>query len=313
METQTITAKIDAVTNIPQSHRDTVIPPPQSVKIEITASCNFRCQFCVKSLRAEKGEMDRALYSRLIREMREAGVEELGVFYIGESFTCSWLPDAIREAKEVGFPYVFLTTNGSIATPERVRAVFKAGLDSLKFSLNYADAKQLSDTAHVTPRFFEKALHNIKQARKIRDWGSYKCRLYASSIEFDGAQGEKMRAVVEDIKPYVDEHYWLPLYGMSGASNAIGWKPKPGNPGRRDAMREPLPCWAVSTEGHVTADGKLAACCFGSGIDGDLVMGDLTQQSFMDAWNSAAFQNLRAAHLAKDVRGTACEACAAGS
>jgi len=48
--------------------------------------------------------MDRAFYSRIIRELRDAGVEELGVFYIGESFTCKWLPEAIAEAKRSGSP-----------------------------------------------------------------------------------------------------------------------------------------------------------------------------------------------------------------
>jgi hypothetical protein len=112
----------------------------------------------------------------------------------------------------------------------------------------------------------------------------------------------------------VDEHYWLPLYGMSGAAKEAGWKPKPGNPGRLDNMRsEPLPCWAAFTEAHVTADGMLAACCFGTGLDGALAMADLKTISFEDGWNSAAFQMLRRAHLAKDVTGTACEACAAGA
>ena len=35
------------------------------------------------------------------------------------------------------------------------------------------------------------------------------------------------------------------------------------------------------------------------------------QQPFMEAWNSPAFVNLRAAHLRKDVRGTVCENCIA--
>jgi hypothetical protein len=38
-------------------------------------------------------------------------------------------------------------------------------------------------------------------------------------------------------------------------------------------------------------------------------MADLGKQSFMDAWNSLAFVNLREAHLRKDVRGTVCEKC----
>lgn len=308
----TITKRIDAITHIDPAWRGQTIPAPRSCKIEITADCNYKCGFCVKSLRANNGQMDRALYSRLIRELFDAGVVELGVFYIGESFTCKWLPEAISEAKEVGFPYVFLTTNGSAATPARLKECFEAGLDSLKFSINFGDAEQLKSVAQVGPRYWQKAIDSLKAARRIRDEGKHACGIYASSIAFDGEQGAQMRAVVEDIRPYVDEHYWLPLYGMSGASKEHGWKPKPGNPGRLDAMRDPLPCWAVFTEAHITADGLLAACCFGSGIDGDLIMADLKQVSFADGWNSPAFERLRQAHLELDVSKTACAECAAG-
>jgi MoaA/NifB/PqqE/SkfB family radical SAM enzyme len=307
-----ITQRIDAITKISPEYRHTRVPAPKSVKVELTARCNYKCGFCVKSLREESGDMDRSLYSQIIRDMRECGVEELGLFYIGESFTCKWLPEAIKEAKEVGFPYVFLTTNGSAALPHIVKRCMESGLDSLKFSINFADAKQLADIANVGEHNFRKAIDHLKEARKIRDEGGYSTKIYASSIAFDGEQGKKMQAVVEEIKPFVDEHYFLPLYGMSGASKNIGWKPRPGNPGRLDAMRDPLPCWAVFTEGHVTKDGKMVACCFGSGLEGDLVMGDLMQTDFMAAWNSKAYQRLREAHLNEDVRGTACESCAAG-
>lgn len=307
----TITARIDAITGIPPSHRGVSIPAPRSVKIELTASCNYKCSFCVKSIRENSGEMDRSFYSRIIRELRAAGVEELGVFYIGESFVCKWLPEAIREAKEVGFPYVFLTTNASAATPARVMACMDAGLDSLKFSLNFTDAAQFKSVAQVNPALYRKALQNIKDAKSVRDDNGYACRLYASSIAFDGTQGEKMRALVDEMRPFVDEHYWLPLYGMSGAAKSHGWKPQPGNPGRLDAMREPLPCWSVFTEGHITADGQLAACCFGSGIEGDLLMGDLNTTPFMEAWNSPGFMRLRQAHLMKDVSNTGCAGCMA--
>jgi len=307
-----ISERIDNITRISSQYLGTVIPAPKSCKIEITADCNYKCGFCVKSLRADNGQMDRTMYSRLIRELRDAGVVELGVFYIGESFTCAWLPDAIREAKEVGFPYVFLTTNGAASAPHKLKACMEAGLDSLKFSINFADKEQLASVAQVGPSHWQKAIDNLKKARAIRDEGKYKCGIYASSIAFDGKQGEQMRKVVEEIRPYVDEHYWLPLYGMSGASKAQGWKPQPGNPGRLDAMREPLPCWAVFTEAHITHDGKLAACCFGSGIDGGLIMADLTKVTFMEGWNSLAFRELRGAHLAKDVSRTACAECAAG-
>jgi len=243
------------------------------------------------------------------RDIREAGVEELGLFYLGESFLYPGLPEAIAYAKEVGFPYVFLTTNGNSATPERVRACISAGLDSLKFSYNWADAAQCQRTTRVNA--YWRVVGHIQLARRIRDdleeTTGHRCGLYASSIQFDGEQQDKMEAAVAMIRPYVDEHYWLPLYNQGGfrpSKNATA-----GNMGRVGALRDPLPCWAVFTEGHVTFDGKLSACCFDH--DGRFQMGDLTTTPFKEAWNSQVFQDLRTAHLGKDVTGTVCEGCVA--
>jgi mRNA-degrading endonuclease toxin of MazEF toxin-antitoxin module len=49
--------------------------------------------------------------------------------------------------------------------------------------------------------------------------------------------------------------------------------PTAGNQGRVGALRKPLPCWSLFTEGHVTHDGRLSACCFDH--DGRFEMGDL--------------------------------------
>ena len=53
------------------------------------------------------------------------GVEEIGMFYLGESFLYRNLPDAIAYARELGYPYIFLTTNGRLATPDRVAACMR--------------------------------------------------------------------------------------------------------------------------------------------------------------------------------------------
>jgi radical SAM protein with 4Fe4S-binding SPASM domain len=89
----------------------------------------------------------------------------------------------------------------------------------------------------------------------------------------------------------------------------LGYRPTAGNQGRIGALREPLPCWSAFTEGHVTAEGKLSACCFDA--KSTWTMGDLAQQPFMAAWNSPPFVKLREAHLKRDVRGTVCENCIA--
>ena len=313
-----ITKRIDGITLVTQDRYQAAPPAPRSVKIELTGRCNYRCGFCALRTRKEqpKGDMDFALFRRITREMREAGVEEIGVFYLGESFMApKLLADAIRYCKqELAFPYVFLTTNGSLCDPENLKAVFDAGLDSLKFSINAADRTQFREVMGVKAGLYDAALWNLRNAKRIRDEGGYKCGIYASSIQYDGAQQERMEKLIAvQVAPFVDEHYWLPLYSMGSLATKreaeLGYKPTAGNQGRLGALRDPLPCWSAFTEGHVTADGYLSACCFDA--DARWKMGDLNHTSFMAAWNSPQFVALRKAHLKKDVRGTPCEECVA--
>ena len=309
-----ITDRVDNVTKIHSEYRCAEPPAPISVKIELTARCDFQCFYCATGARLrDKGDIDWDFYCRITKEMRDIGVQELGVFYLGESFLFEKLPEAIAFAKnEAGFPYVFQTTNGRRATPERVREVMTAGLDSLKFSFNYSGVEQCKDITRVDA--FDTIVEHMEAARRVRDEveaeTGHRCGLWASSIHYDGEQLEKMKAAVARIEPFVDRHYWLPLYGQAGlTAGARGTKPVAGNVGRADNMRDPLPCWSVFTEGHITYDGKLAACCFDH--DGRFNMGDLNEMSFMDAWNSQVFQELRQANLDMDVVGTAREKCIA--
>ena len=315
-----ITARIDNTTRIPAEYLHARAPAPRSVKIEISPRCNYRCGFCALRTREvqPKWDMDFALFKRITREMRDAGVEEIGVFYLGESFmNPRLLVDCVRYLKsEIGMPYVFLTSNASMSFPEAVEECMKAGLDSLKWSVNAADEAQFERIMGVAGRLFRHALANIKAAWAVRQARGYRTGLYASSIRYAGEQQQKMEKLLDEhVRPYVDEHYWLPLYSMGAFATQreeeLGYRPTAGNQGRLGALREPLPCWSAFTEGHVTAEGHLSACCFDA--TATWTMGDLNTTSFMQAWNSAAFQKLREAHLRRDVRGTLCEQCVAYS
>lgn len=308
-----ITNRIDNITKITKEYSKTVLPAPKSVKIELTSYCNYQCGFCASKLRLKKrGEMDWNFYTKIVKDMRDSGVEELGVFYIGESFTASWLPRAIKYAKDIGFEYVFCTTNGALASKDKVKECMDSGLDSLKFSFNNT-YDQFELITGVNKSNLDNMINNMKSAWEVRESGNYKCGLYASSIKYDDAQQERMEEMVKQILPYVDQHYWLPLYSFGSLADKrekeLGYRPTAGNQGRIGALRDPLPCWSAFTEGHITYDGKLSACCFDAGDK--WIMGDLNVVSFMDAWNSDEFQKLREAHLKKDVTGTICEKCVA--
>lgn len=313
---ENITDRIDAITRIPEAYLTPTPPAPRAVKIELTQRCNYRCAFCALQFRENSTtDMDFDLFKRITTEMREAGVVEIAPFYIGESFVNpKRLVEAIRWLKEdLATPYVFLTTNGSLAHPGVVEDCMKAGLNSLKFSVTSANEEDFVNVVRAAPRLFHKALENIKKAREIRDCGGYVTRLYASSIKYHGEQEQHMQALLDQhVIPYVDQHYWLPLYTFGAMTNHVtedmNYKPTPGNMGRIGGLVDPLPCWCVFTEGHVCADGMLSACGFDA--TSQYTTADLNKVSFMEGWHSATFQELRSAHLRKDVKGTVCEDCA---
>ncbi|MDW8469816.1 MAG: radical SAM protein [Burkholderiales bacterium] len=314
-----ITDRIDAITRIPPERMRAALPAHEErVKIEISPRCNYRCGFCALRVRAAqpKRDMDFGLFRRIARELREAGVEEIGVFYLGESFMSPrLLVDCIAYLKrELATPYVFLTSNASMAFPEAVEECMKAGLDSLKWSVNAADEAQFVRIMGVSGKLFRRALDDLPPLGRCAAAAATRpASTLPRSTTTASSTSACRRCFASGCCLTSTSTYRLPLYSMGSFAaqreRELGFRPTAGNQGRLGALRPPLPCWSAFTEGHVTADGKLSACCFDA--TAHWTMGDLTRQSFMQAWNSPPFVALREAHLRGDVRGTVCERCIA--
>jgi len=310
--TETLTSRLAGVAKISQEYLTETPPVPKSVKIEITSRCNYRCSYCaLKTRKVHSPDMDIGFFRRITTEMAEIGIQEFGVFYIGEPFTnphllvecIDWLKHGLK------VPYVFLTTNGALATEKIIGDCMAAGLDSLKFSVNFADEMQfLKMSGVLNYSVFQKANASLRLAHEVRVAGGYGTRLYASSIMYDREQEARMQPLLaEHILPFVDEHYWLPLFNETAAFPNRPKEQRIGNVGNYHAPVDPLPCWAVFTAAHVLVDGRMTACCHDA--TGNWAMGDLKDQSFMEAWYSDSYRELRRAHLAKNVSGTRCVNC----
>ena len=306
-----ITERIDRLRALEGAARSATPLPPRSAKIELTSRCNYACRFCASHLRdGTRRDMAWDLYTRIAGELRSAGVEQLGLFYIGESFLYPRLEEAVRYAKQdCGYPYVFLTTNGCLATKDRVVEVMRAGLDSLKFALNFADEDQFARGAGMPGETLAIVTRNILDACDTRDAlqaeTGRRCLVSASSLQYDDGQPARMKALLERLVPRLDQHYWLPMYGRSAT-----WRScvaDPHMPGNDAVHRKDLPCWPLYTEAHVTADGMLCACSLDHSAR--FHAEDLKRCSFIEAWHAPAFAALRKAHLSGDVSATACTQC----
>lgn len=298
-----IRQRVAETSAVPQELRTETPPFPKKAKVEVTSRCDLKCFFCQHTYDLRGlGDVDPVFLERILKELRAAGVEELGLFWIGEPMLNPALPDYITLAKSLGFPYVFITTNGRLATAEKIRAVFDAGLDSIKFSFNADGPESYRQVCGVDG--FDRTVANLKYAWEYRG-GAKRPAIYASTVQMEGreAEYERTRALVE---PFVDQHYPLRLYGKY-ALDQTRVVSAPADVQRSiDSM---LPCWALFTEPHISFDGHMSACFCDH--DQRLYMGDLNEMSVLDAWHSEKFRALRRAHLEGHVAGTVCEACIA--
>ena len=109
--------------------------PTTNFLLELSNACNHRCLFCAhQKMRRKVGRMKPEMVESVLRQAYELGTREVGMYATGEPFIVPELASYIKLAKDIGYTYVYLTSNGALATPERIRAVVDAGLDSIKFS-----------------------------------------------------------------------------------------------------------------------------------------------------------------------------------
>ena len=79
-----ITNRADNITGLTNEYSSITPPIPKSVKVELTAKCDFKCFYCASANgMREKDDMPLSKFKKLAKEMREAGVEEIGMFYLG--------------------------------------------------------------------------------------------------------------------------------------------------------------------------------------------------------------------------------------
>jgi MoaA/NifB/PqqE/SkfB family radical SAM enzyme len=303
-----ITEKIDFHTHIPKDKLIECPPFPDAIKIEITSRCNYKCVFCAQSLHLrEQGNIDATFLHRILHEAKSIGVKEIGMFLLGESLVVKELEDHIRYAKEnAKIEYVFLTTNGYLATPKRIVSLIDSGLDSLKFSVNSGSREKYAKMHGVDG--FDKVIENIKWCGDYKKKNGKDIKLSVSCI-YNEDDLEELEDLKKSLLQYVDEFYYLPLYNQGG--HVKGEKATlTGNPGRFGNMVDPVPCWGLFNSAKISWNGWMTSCYFDHGRDFEIA--DLNSCSLMEAWHHPKFVELRKAHLSKEdslLKNTVCAKC----
>ncbi|MFC1462402.1 radical SAM/SPASM domain-containing protein [Verrucomicrobiota bacterium] len=276
---------------------------PKEIFLDLTSCCNHRCIFCANSRAKQRITMPFDLAKRILKDAYDCGVRDAGLYATGESFLVDYLPDVAAYAKSIGFEYLFITTNGSLATPERAKAVLDAGLDSIKFSI-CAGKRETYREIHGRDDF-DKVLANLRWVSAYRQESGLQFRIYVTMVYTNRTEDE-VDILRDLVVPYIDEWDPHPLTNQCGnmyENNELGTIDA-GNPRGRvksDICFQPFKGFTVTPEGLVTA------CVLD--YSGDLVVGDAKKESLGEIWKNAVYRAFRRRHMDKSLEGLICYNC----
>ena len=288
-------------------------PMPKSLNIELNTNCNQKCVFC--PFHGEKAchQLETAMMKyedaiAILDQAHELGIgeKEVGFYMAGEAFLHKDLARIVRHAKNLGFKYTFLTTNGALATPKKMKAVLDAGLDSIRFSVNAADRKSYAEIHGRDD--FEQVLANIRfMAEYIKEKNlniatSISCVITKQTL---GIQDEVRRIFGE----YVEDILFIPvLVKRLNFDDAFIEKYQLIDDSNATINKEYI-CPILFNTMYIGADMKVMPCC--DAYDDNCFFFDLREDMDLEkAWYSEGYRRYRDIFLKEaDDKGTLCEHC----
>jgi pyruvate-formate lyase-activating enzyme len=289
-------------------------PLPANMMVELSNACNHACIFCANSYMQRKiGRIDRDLLFRIMAEAHALGTREIGFYTTGDPFIHKDLAAFTRHAKELGFTYIYISTNGALATPERVKEVIDAGMDSIKFSIN-AGSRETYKLIHGKDDW-DTVVANIDFIANYRKQHAPHVKLAVTCVVTRPVMHE-IDAIKARFGPLVDD-MWFPYCSVqSGQMNAaqalLGFTEQAARSESKvwtgaEAKAERGVCRLPFNRLHVSCEGYLTLCCVD--YQNYLAVADLTKTSLAEAWHNPAFREMRRRHLGGQLSGSLCGNC----
>lgn len=243
--------------------------------------------------------MDQELAFSILQQAYDLGTREVGFYATGEPFLVPELPQYIKKAKEIGYTYVYLTSNGSLATPEKIRAVIDAGLDSLKFSIN-APERELYKFIHGRDDF-DKVVEHLKYLNQYRKESGRDFKIYVTGIltKYTENLQDKYHELFDGLS---DQVVFKFVYNQGGYMPEINdYLRCECDTAPRRKCNLPFDAISVTYEGYLSIEN--------ADYENMLIVADLNQVSLKDGWYGEKMKDMRRRFLEDDLGGTLCDGC----
>jgi radical SAM protein with 4Fe4S-binding SPASM domain len=269
---------------------DELVRYPTFVDLDTINQCNARCVMCgIDFSKRQRQTMPPALFEKIVADL--AGhtdtVERVGLEVNCEPLLDPMLEDKIARLKEVGIQQTYISTNGSLLSPERSRRLLEAGLDVIYISIDSLRAETFERIRRGL--FFDEVYRNtlefIRLKQEIRPSGTLRIFMVLQQANRDEADS-------------FAEHWQSIL--VSGdevvVSRAYNWGRAQGVAlPAENSVIDTSPCIALWSSLVIAVNGDVHLCCCDA--DGEIVLGNLGEQSIADIWGGAKLQAIREQHL----------------
>lgn len=297
---------------------------PQVFELETTNHCPYTCNMCPRTygMTRELGHMDPGLLREILAQVRPACQKErldrpplMRLTHYGEPVVYRHFRQSIALCHERGLG-VYLSSNPSAWTPQRIEEMLDAALDELLAMVDGMDDATSTSIRGPAASF-------VRGEANLR-------RLAAAKVSRGLARPKLIVGMVKQVRNAHQwerfQRYWSQVEGVDAVylghfSTFDGDVPEINELARELALRDAdqarqaqrqrrlrqYPCFYPWHSVSVTWQGKVVPCC--RDYNESLVLGDLRRQSLAQVWNGPRMQRLRDEFARGRVRSALCRTC----
>lgn len=279
--------------------------PKKNLLIEVTNACNCNCIFCANSkMKRKRKYINKELVIKILNESFELGTREVGFYTTGEALINNDIAEYIKIAKNIGFIYVYLTTNAILLNETKIEEIVNAGIDSIKISINAINDLDYKFIHGIDT--YEKVMNNLKNLYNYRKNKKLKYKIYVSYISTRYTDYDTNK-IKNHFSNWCDEIVIVNVRNQSGMMPEIISLLSCYNTSNKIQAERIIPCHYVFNTLNVSCEGYLTACC--TDFENYLAYADLNTTSLKDAWHNELITELRKKHLEKKLGNTLCNNC----
>lgn len=292
------------INNITFSYNHQKLRLPSRAAIEINNTCNLNCIMCNTKLSTRTpGNMNPKIFELILKELSKIGINKVALHTVGEPFIYKNLEILFQIIRRHNFK-VNLSTNGQF--PKKINEILKKFSDVINY-IRFSIDGAIPKTYEIIRRGgkYSKLIESLEVVRKFnRNLKDYKVKLRIDAV--------LSTTNINEI-PLFFKKYGRYCYPESINFNLInGLSPDTKHFYKvfpfPNLIRKAVPCPLPFNYISFTYDGKVTLCC--RDYNGDLIVGDLNENSLIRIWDGDAAESLRNQHLnPKNLRIRACKKC----